>query len=150
MDGEPMHYAEPGFFDWGLTKPHGGLILLGSGLVYLAAFALCVLLIRRSAERVGYPRAGLVAGLVGLWPMVAGIVGSLDAQMTTMHYQERVHVPALITVGVTVGLVVFTWAVVEGISEGVPPDAARCRDPAASGPRAAGEPHHSATEVWRA
>lgn len=114
-DGPRARYVKPGLFDWGVYKPHGELILLATGVLYLACFAACVLLIRRVAERVVYPRAGLVAGLVGLWPMVAAVVESLDVHQTSRHYQERVHVPALTTVGTTVGLVVLLWLVVEGV-----------------------------------
>ena len=77
------------------------------------------LLIRRAAERAGYPRAGLVAGLVALWPMVYWAVASPELQMTSAHYQERVHIPAVSVVGVTVGVVVVMWLVAEGVARAI-------------------------------
>jgi hypothetical protein len=109
------YYVRPDFFDWGIYKPYGELILFATGLLYLASFAACVLMIRRMAERIGYPRVGLVAGLIGLWPMVAAIFQSLDVQQSSRHYQELVHIPALIRVGVTVALVAILWVSVEGV-----------------------------------
>lgn len=108
-DGPRAYYIRPDFFDWGVYKPYGELILLGSGLLYLACFAACVLFFRSTAEQVGSPRIVLVAGLVGLLPMLTAIVESLDVQGSSRHYQERVHVPALTTVGVTVALAALLW-----------------------------------------
>lgn len=114
MGEEPIRYVMPHFFDWGTSKAHGDLILVVSGLLYLFVFASSVLLIRRFAERIGSPRAALILGLVGLWPMVAKIIESLEYQMSTRHYQENVHISALITVGVTFGIVVVICLGTEG------------------------------------
>jgi hypothetical protein len=115
---EPARYIKPHAFDWGLYKAHGEFILLGTGALYLIIFAACVLLVRRAAVRLGYPRALLVAGTVALWPMVSACSDSLALQMTSAHYQEDTHLRALRAVAVTLCAAVLFSAVVEAVQRG--------------------------------
>jgi hypothetical protein len=88
-----MRYVLPGPFDWGLAKEHGGLILLASGLGYLACLAVAVPLLRQVWVR-GYPfLAALTAG-VAVVPAALMPLLSVGTQLGTAHYQEDVHVVA--------------------------------------------------------
>lgn len=112
MDDEPIRYIKPHFFDWGMYKAHGELILLITTGCYVACFVLCILLIQRTAQRVGYPNLGMVLGCLALVPMVYMAMQSILVQLTSAHYQEAVHIPAVITVAVSFAAVVGAWGVV--------------------------------------
>jgi hypothetical protein len=97
VDTGPVRYVLPGPFDWGLTKPHGELILLASGLGYLACLAVSLMLLRQVWVR-GCPfLAALTAG-VAVVPMALMALLSVGMQLMSTHHQEDVHVPALVTV----------------------------------------------------
>jgi uncharacterized membrane protein (UPF0136 family) len=64
----------------------------------LAAFVASVVLIRRIGRRLGHPRPILAVGLAALVPSILKSLGSLELQMSSSHYQERTHIPAVLTV----------------------------------------------------
>lgn len=89
-------------FAFGIYTPYGYLYLFGSLFVYLSAFAGCVLLIRRAAIRLGWPRAGLVVGLIFLWPMVAFCGESLNLELIADAPRYPTHRNALVVLVTTV------------------------------------------------
>lgn len=113
MDEETPRYIKPGFFDWGLTKEYGLWILLFTCLFYVSSIAVAVLLIRRIAARTGYRKTSWTIGALPLALMAKAAWTSLSWQLTTAHYQEDYHVPALITIGMSFGSVIVVSIAVE-------------------------------------
>jgi hypothetical protein len=113
MGEEPIQYIKPHWFDWGVYKENGGLIFFTTAAVYLACFVVSVALIWRIGRRLDYPWVILAVGLAALAPMVFRAVESLERQMTSAHYQERIHIPAVITIAASFGAVVILWLAVE-------------------------------------
>jgi hypothetical protein len=102
---EPIRYVRPHFFDWGVYKSHGELILLTTLLLYLGCIVVCLLLIRQIGRSLAYPRTTLAVGLLSLLPMSFAALESLMWQMTSAHYQERTHIPALKVIALHFGVI---------------------------------------------
>ncbi len=113
MDNEPICYITANFFDWGVFKPSGGAIFVVTALLYIACLIASVWMILRIGRRIGWPKVTLAVGLVGLVPMVDKASFSLLLQMTSSHDQESTHIPAVITIGVSFGVVLAAWLAVE-------------------------------------
>lgn len=108
-----VRYIKPHWFDWGMYKENGELIFLTTAALYLACFVVSFRLIIRIARRPGWPTMVAAIGLLALVPMMLGAVASLQIQMTSAHYQETVHIPAVISIAASFGTVVLLWLAVE-------------------------------------
>jgi len=88
-------------FDWGVFEPCGELILTVTALIYLV---LIVTSIRRWSRGYFTARHHWVIKLIGfgcIAIMVAAAFGSVLLQITSAHYQNATHIPAVsIIVGV--------------------------------------------------
>lgn len=101
-------YIKPHFFDWGVFKSHGNLILLFTSAAYLACVAFSIILLRQAARRIG-ANIAVVIGVFAVGPMLLMGWWSIGLQMTSAHYQETIHIPAVITFAVCFSVVVIVW-----------------------------------------
>jgi hypothetical protein len=111
MSETSFRVVNPTLFGWGIYQEYGWPILFGSSLLYFLAFAACALFIRRAAINVGWPRVGLVAGLLGLWPVIVACGTSLSLQLTSSHFQFHDGVIRRLTV--SVGGFAVLWLLTE-------------------------------------
>ena len=109
MVAAPITGFDAALFAWGIYQPDGWLILAGSALFYFTSFAVSAQHVRKAADLIGFPRAGQVIGLFGLWPMVLMSVDSLSLQCTSHINWAHTHlaaggtaaVPTLLALSVT-------------------------------------------------
>jgi len=101
------------FFDWGIYKEYGQIILVLCMVTYVAFVGVATRLvfqigrILRSAAIVIILGAGLVA------PMVFAALRSLVLQETSAHYQEATHRPAVVTICGCFVVTYLIWRVVK-------------------------------------
>jgi hypothetical protein len=107
----PIQYIRPPFFDWGVFKHNGWWILLATSNLYAATYIDSVWLFWRSGQAFRWPKITLTIGLFVLFPMVHQIVLSLEAQLTSAHHQESIHIPALETITISFGIALAIWIV---------------------------------------
>lgn len=99
-------------FDWGVFKSGGDEILACSSLLYLSALVIatiCVLHIRRRKKR---PRLAICLAVFALLPMLLMSFASISLQLTSAHYQETTHIPAVVVISVAFAATVLARYVV--------------------------------------
>jgi hypothetical protein len=89
------------------------LIFFMTAALYISCFVVSVILIRCIGHRLRHPRLILGVGLVAMVPMVLTATESLALQMTSAHYQQRTHIPAVITITASFGIVLMLWLAVD-------------------------------------
>jgi hypothetical protein len=106
MEEPIVYYIKPTFFDWGVYKPHGWWILLGSLFAYAACIAISVTLVARMGRRLLYKSFVFWAAFLALIALSYAAAKSVLLQLSSRHYQERTHIPALAVMGVSLGMIV--------------------------------------------
>lgn len=104
-----LHARPPGLhpFDWGVFKPDGERILVVSATIYLACIVCAFCLLHRLEPDAAGPRA--IVAIFSFLALTGAAVASISQQMTSIHYQENLHLPALGVIGV--GFLAIRWCV---------------------------------------
>jgi hypothetical protein len=104
-----LHARPPGShpFDWGVFKPDGERILVVSATIYLGCIVSAICLLHRLEQDEAGPRA--IVAIFSFLALIGAAVASISQQMTSIHFQENVHLPALAVI--VVGLLAIRWCV---------------------------------------
>jgi hypothetical protein len=97
------------FFDWGLDKEWGNLILVLSSGFYLACLGGTIVLLRQVGQMLRSVSLAIFSGTLLIGPMLFMAWQSVDLQWTSAHYQESTHIRAVITACVCFGLTLVLW-----------------------------------------
>jgi hypothetical protein len=101
-------------WDWGVYKPYGELILLITTLMYLACFLLSCMLLHQIGRTLHRAKTALVVAGGTLIPMGLAAYWSVSCQMTSLHYQQHIHVPAVAVFGICF-IIVLTVRLLVGL-----------------------------------
>jgi len=105
-------YAKPHFFDWGVYKAYGELVLLLSSAFYLGCLAGAIIMVRGVGRMLRSTNSAIFFGTFLLGPMVFMAWRSVGLQLSSAHYQESTHIPAVTTVLVCFAFTFLLWYLV--------------------------------------
>lgn len=97
-----MNYQTPSEFDWGMFKPNGISIFWLSLFLYIYALRSMYLSFDSILNRIFTSKImrKTILYLVMSVPFLFAII-SITSQMSSMHYQERIHFPTVIVLSAT-------------------------------------------------
>ncbi len=98
-------YHLPHPFDWGVFKQGGEVILAVTAASYAILIVATIRRWSRADNTARHPWAVKVAGFAAIAVMTTAACISVSVQMSSSHYQEQIHVPA-------VAVIVGVWLVI--------------------------------------